>query len=688
MANTEMTDDELVTWLVSKLSTTLNEDGNEVSSDREENYNYYMGKPYGDERTGYSQVVTREAFEAVEWAMPSIMRAFTAGDRVVSFTPNGPNDEQIADQETDAVNYYLMSEADGFVALYEAIKEALMYPNSYLKVWMDEKRHVTTEQYQGVTQYGLVAITETEGVEIVAGTSYTEMTEQGETPLYDLKVKRTTVKPKLCVEAVAPEQLRVDAQATSLNLDECNFICHETQRSKTWLLENGYDEGRVEDLSVGDPIAFESEKINRLFTADENSQVDPLPGMEMYWVREIFCKIDFDGDGIAEQRRVLLVQDEVFENEEISYQPFVSLATMLNPHRHLGYSLLESVKDIQRISSTLMRQLLDNVYRLNTRRKYVGDGALLPGGATIEALMDPTIEIIPVSRIQNIEPEIVPSILGDILPVMQTWGDIKKVRTGVSPELSLDPSILKESTMGAFTNALENASQKQEMVVRLMAETGFKWLMLKIHRLLRENVDVAKMIRLRGKWVEVNPAAWPERTDVSVQVGLGFNSREKNIAAAMSLLQVQKEASAIGLAQPQNFYNALSKLVEAYGFKNVEEFFTPPDQMPQKGPDPQQQAMQADLQLQQQQLKIQQDAIDNDRARVQLEAKRQQMQIQEGMAKLQQKQQELEQSAEKQRTAMAKTLADIEQGWEKVNQGWAQIELANNRDLNKPGIGQ
>ena len=99
MPNESMTTDELQVWLKGKLSNTLNDDGNEVSSLREENFDYYLGKKYGNERRGYSQVVTRETFEAVEWAMPSIMRAFTAGDRVVSFTPNGPHDEAQADQD-------------------------------------------------------------------------------------------------------------------------------------------------------------------------------------------------------------------------------------------------------------------------------------------------------------------------------------------------------------------------------------------------------------------------------------------------------------------------------------------------------------------------------------------------------------------------------------------------------------
>lgn len=688
MPDKSMSTDELQAWLKGKLSGTLNEDGNELSSLREDNFDYYMGKPYGNERKGYSRVVTREVFEAVEWALPSILRAFTAGDRVVSFTPSGPNDEGQADQDTDAVNYYFLNKANGFTVLYEAIKEALTYPNSYVKLWMDECKEVTTQRIDGVTTLGLVQMNENPDIEILEVEERVEPTELGDIQLFDVKLRRTRTRKKLCAAAVPPENMLIASDHTALDLDECDFIGHREQRTDSWLLEYGLTEAQIDGLGDTD-AAFGGEAQNRQYTADESTaDEDPGAGMRKHWVYEIICRVDFDGDGIAERRKILMVGSEIFENEEYDGQPYVSFATMLNPHRHVGYSLAESVKDIQLISSTLMRQLLDNVYRQNVRRQFVASGALVAGGATLEALADITTQIVPVNMPGMIQPEEVPSILGEILPVMQQWNDVKKVRTGISPELSLNPDILKGATMGAFTNALENASQRIEMIVRLMGETAVKSLMLKVHRLLRENMDVPEMIRLRGKWVEVDPSRWDERTDVTVEVGLGFNSKDKNIAAAMSLLQIQQQAAQAGFAQPINVWNALAKLVEAYGFKNPEAFFTHPDNAPQKGPDPQQDALKAQLQLQEQTIKVQQQAVDNDRARVQLEGERQQMQIQEGMVKLRQKQQELEQSAEQQRTELASTLATIQQNWEKVEQGWAKIELEHNKDLNQPGIGQ
>lgn len=687
MAKREMTEGELKSWITSKLSATLNEDGNELSSGREENYDYYMGKPYGDERDGYSKFVTREVFEAVEWAMPSIMRAFTSGDRVVSFAPCGPGDEAEADQETDIVNHYLFTESDGFVVLYEGVKDALVNPNAYIKAWMDESVTTKKEEYRGIDQFGLLALHETDGVEFLEGDSYAENTKLGPVELFDIKIKRTTKRPRLCIDVVPPENLRIDSEWKALNLDECPFICHEEKKTKKWLIESGYDANRIEKLSAGDQMSG-SESQNRAYTSDESDSDVDAEGMQEYWYREIFVMIDFDGDNIAERRKVIMIENEIFENEESDYQPYVSLVTMLTPHRHVGYSLAESVKDLQRLSSQLIRQILNNAYRLNNQRKYVGSRALIEGGVTLDAFEDVNTEIIPVKDPAAIVDEQPNTVIAQLVPLTENLNDIKKVRTGISPELSLNPDILRDSTAGAFMNALENASQRIEMVTRLMAETGIKWLMLKVHRLLREYMDIPKTIRIRGKWVNVNPADWPERPNVDVTVGLGFNSRDKTIAAVMSLLSVQKEAFPTGMVQNQNVFALLSELVKAYGYKAPEMFFTPPDQVPPKGPDPEQEAMQAQIQMQMAAVKAQQEAVDNDRARVQIEADRHQVQVQKDMAALQQKQIELDQKAQKFELDAAKIMSDIQQGWAQINQGWTKIEMQYGKDLNEPGIGQ
>jgi hypothetical protein len=686
----KMTDEELVALIGQKLDRVINDDDGEVSTLRQENFNYYYGKPYGDERDGYSKVVTRECYEAIEWALPSILRVFTSGDRIVTFDPVGKDDEKAAEQETDVVNHFLLNEAQGFMVFYEWIKDALMYPNGYSKVWMEEIKEVKTEEYQGVPQGSLVQMMEAEGIEILEQESYPIMTELGPMELFNIKLRRTTTKPKLCLEAVPPEQALVDADCTSLNVDEAGFTCHRSKRTQTWLLQNGYKESDLEDVGGYDDQDWGSEQVNRLFYTDEDPDTENVeaPGMKEYWVCDIFMKVDFDGDGLAEERHIVLIGDTIFENEEYACQPLVALATTPGAHRHVGMSLIEAVKDIQRIQSTLMRQMLNNLYRINIRRKYVSEGALVEGGLTLEAIQNATTEIIPVRAPGMIEDEATVSVLADILPVMQEWQNIKKVRTGVSPDLALDPDILAKSTMGAFMGALENASQRLEMIVRIFAETGFKTLMLKVHKLLREYMDAPKTIKLRGEWVDINPAEWRERTNLTVNVGLGFNNKEKNIAAAMSLLQVQREAISTGQVQPDNLHNAFKLLIESYGFKDVDKFFTPPEKVPPKGPDPQTLALQAQIEAQKGQVEAAKQAVENDRQRVEIEAQRNLVEFQTKQLEAQRKQMDTDQK-------MLQLMEELKQGWakigqeqEKLAQGWTKLELdskAMEQHENVPG---
>ena len=50
----------------------------DISRDREDALDYYLGKPFGDEVDGKSQVVSTDVQETIEWIMPSIMMAYEA----------------------------------------------------------------------------------------------------------------------------------------------------------------------------------------------------------------------------------------------------------------------------------------------------------------------------------------------------------------------------------------------------------------------------------------------------------------------------------------------------------------------------------------------------------------------------------------------------------------------------------
>ena len=589
-----MDESQVVSIVRAKINQALNESGDEISETRMENYDYYVGREYGNERDGFSSVVTREAMEAVEWALPSIMRVFTSSNDVVSYEPVGPEDEQEARQQTQIANHYLTRENNSFLAMYNWFKDTLMYPNGYIKLFMDERITTSVEEFEGLDalqlQAALTGLMMQGEVQVVEQEStYEELTDPlgnvvGQKERFAIKVRITkkVMEPKLV--NIPPDELLVAENTFSIDLDESDFICHRVNKTYSELVEMGYDRELLDEAGVTNS-QFDEEDENKTYSEDEDDGTETDPSMRMYTVNECYLKIDEDGDGIAEHRKICLIGSTIFADEEINYQPFVALTTIPLPHQHPGLSMIDAVKDIQKIKSTLMRNMLDNIYKANVRRKYVGDAFISDEAGTLDVLLDTASEFIPARDPGALREEQVQPIVSEILPVIKTMDEMQGIRTGVTPQLSLDPNILRETTMGAYQSAISQASQRVEMIVRIFGETGVRQLFIKMHQLLRTSIDQDRAIRIRGEWIPFNPSTWRERNNVSVAVGLGHNSKSEELKMLTALLEIQKEAIPFGLASGANVYNTLDRMVELGGIGETQTFFTDPATIPPKQPE-------------------------------------------------------------------------------------------------------
>ena len=102
---------DLLTLIEEEESQALGPDNGSLAIERANAYSYYLGEPFGNEVDGRSQVVSHDVADTIEWIKPSLLRVFMSGDKVVSFDPHGPEDEQQADQESDYVNYIIMGQS-------------------------------------------------------------------------------------------------------------------------------------------------------------------------------------------------------------------------------------------------------------------------------------------------------------------------------------------------------------------------------------------------------------------------------------------------------------------------------------------------------------------------------------------------------------------------------------------------
>ena len=133
MAKKGMSDDELLSLVEQEEANCLSSSSGALAEQRREAMQFYYGQPYGDEIEGRSQVVTTEVRDAVEEIMPALMKIFTSSDDVVRFEPQNMDDEPVAEQATDYINYIFSRVNNGFQSLYCLFKDALLQKNGYLK---------------------------------------------------------------------------------------------------------------------------------------------------------------------------------------------------------------------------------------------------------------------------------------------------------------------------------------------------------------------------------------------------------------------------------------------------------------------------------------------------------------------------------------------------------------------------
>jgi hypothetical protein len=192
--------------------------------------------------------------------------------------------------------------------------------------------------------------------------------------------------------------------------------------------------------------------------------------------------------------------------------------------------------------------------------------------------------------------------------MVEYMDSMKEKRTGITAyNQGLDANSLNKTATGVAQ--IMNASQQRiELVARTFAETGVKELFKLVHHLVRTTLTKPDIIRLRNKWVEVDPREWKARKDLSISVGLGAGNKDQQLAHLMSIINMQKEAINAGLTSPEKIYNALAKLTQNAGFKNPEEFWVNPANRPEQEGQ-QQQPSEAEIMIQGQ-LQIEQQKAD------------------------------------------------------------------------------
>ncbi len=610
----KISDTELQSIINGEISNSLGFLGGKLSSQRKKSLEYYLGEKLGTEIDGRSQVISTDVADTIETILPNLLRIFTASDNVVRCEPVKAEDVALAEQATNYINYIFNKDNPGFSILYTWFKDALLEKNGIIKVFWDESKKVEQGTYKNLNddEYQLlvndpnVEFVETEEFEDEKAKEQLQQVKemaaaQGqeiETPvpmLHNCVIKRTNAFGKVKVENVPPEEFLISRSAKSL--EDANFVAHKVARTRSELIEMGFDSELVDSLPATQNVLHSTEKLTRFGDIDENpfkhSTDKSTEQIELY---ECYIKIDYDGDGVAELRKVCVGGNSsytILENVSVDSNPFCSLTPIPMPHRFYGRSVSELVEDIQLVKSTVMRQLLDNMYLTNNNRVAIMDGMVnlddlltsRPGGV-VRTKQPPSQVMMPMQS---------QTISQQAFPLLEYLDTVRETRTGVTRYAQgLDADSLNKTATGINT-LMTQTQMRMELIARIFSETGVKDLFSKIFELTVKYQDKERIIQLNNQFVPVRPTEWKDRYNISIIVGLGSGSKEQQLVILNNILERQVQAFQLqgGQEYPmvtlKNFYNTLSKMIENAGLKNVENYFVNPDvgkQMMQPKPPP------------------------------------------------------------------------------------------------------
>ena len=639
-----------------EIQSAVNYYDSEFSADRSEVLDYYLGQPFGNEVPNRSQVVATEVSDTIEYIMPSLMKMFASSGDFVRFQPRGPEDVKAAEQATDLVNFAINEDNRGFTVLHNWFKDALLFKQGAVKFYWDETETVINETYEGLTEDEVTLLLDDPAVEVVSQ----EVIEMGvvaadgqELPMdvrFNVEVNVKKRGGKVKIDNIPPEEMIFSRRATSL--EDCGFIAHRTQVRAGDLIEQGYDEETVMAYAGYDDLDDEAERQARFEELESGDRFESHdPSMREVLVTEAYIRADFDGDNIPELRRVVALGDgvEILENEPFDHVPFALISPILMPHRMVGRSVAEMVMDLQMIKSTIMRQMLDNLYLTNNSRV-----AAVEGQVNLDDLLSSRPGGVVRTRAPGmVQPLAVPQIGGTAFSMLEYVDQVRDQRTGFSKaSMGLDPSTLQSTTASAVNATIQGAQLKIEMIARVFAETGCRDLARGVLALLQKHQDEERVVRIRGEFVSIDPRAWVNGFDMSIDVGLGNGREDEKMGMLLQILGKQEQLlQQLGpnnpVVKPSQYVNTLKRIAEMAGFKDTSQFFNSGEEVDQalaqsaqaaqedQGNSAEMQKLQAELQLKREKMQAEL-ALEREKMQMEIELRRQELQ-----AELQLRQQKL-----------------------------------------------
>lgn len=544
-------------------------EGSEIQQNRATLLDYYNQREYGDEIEGMSKFVTSDVSDVVETMLPHLMRIFTQGKYIAKFTSTDPAYDEEAEHKTEYANWVFSNLNDGVVTLHHLFKDALLQYTGVVKVTWDDSEEVSADEYSGLNELEVLALQADPNFRITK----TKETEDGTN--VEGEWINSTGRPM--IENVPPDELLIARRARDFK--DPPFIGQRTPRTRSELIQMGFNKKIVQNLSKDEDVDNEV-KLARNWDLEENYDHNPTgdKSKDVIYLGEYYLYMDADEDGISELWQVFYANNQVLEKKRVDSHPFCVGVPVPMPHRAIGTCPADQVADIQYLKSTLVRQMLNNIYSTNFNRVVVNERVELddlltprPGGVIRIDGTGPVGD--------SVTPMVTANQVPGILQGVEYADTMREIRTGVTRYTQgVDTEILNK-TATAFAGQRDAAQMRVEMIARIFADTCVKHIFEKIVELASKYQNEAIQIKVHGQPLLIDPTQWKYKTHCHINVGMGSGDRQEKIANLNYFINQQKELMQLGspIVDQKKLYNAFDKLVTEVGLKDASLYFNDPE---------------------------------------------------------------------------------------------------------------
>lgn len=651
-----MTDDQtLLRILIEEENDAATYYDSELAREQALALDRYFGRPYGDgsEIPNRSQIVTRDIQDSVNWLLPHLLRHFTQTDDLITINDDAIDDhDPLLQDAADYLRHVFFKDNDGEGVIHDYLFDGLVQKLGVIRCAWEPADPQPPKTMEGLTfdqvlrygndpRYRIIAAQQDGEIEAepqplqsappmalpspaqgqpsqpgimppqpgqapgLMGMPQEPMAPMamGPEPTFSLQVQKIA-HGKVRVEAFAPEEFRISRRAKSI--EEAPYhggrfelyladVIREHPDKAYDLDPNGA--GLADEVQGVDQ--FGDERVTARFPEELDNGVSATNTDEerkKVVVLIEYIRGDFDRDGVVELRRIKRCGKVILENDAVDESEFTMWSPIRVSHRAIGLSLADTLMDIQKVRTVLTRRAMDSLGQSLMPRVAINRQAYASDPTLLDRLLDHDVgDVIPMDGDPKamMMPLVTPDVSPQAFQAIEYWDRRSEEASGVNRHaMGIQPQAITDTAKGIETLSAA-ANSRVEQYARWAAH-GLEIALNKVMRLLIKHQDQARVVKINGRRLKVDPSRWSDEMTATVHVGLAAESREKKMAYLGTILAKQEQIlTTAGPGNPlvtlKHYRHTLARLVQAMGEKSATPYFgeVPENwQPPEPGPDP------------------------------------------------------------------------------------------------------